>query len=392
MSRNPTPMQRQYNEIKEKYPDTLLFFRLGDFYEMFGNDAIKASKILGITLTSRGKGTPNEMPMCGIPHHAADQYIDKLTKQGEKTAICEQVSDPTGTGIVQREVVRVITPGTTLSSGVLDQKQSHYLCALSEQNFHFGIAFADLSTGEFRTTETQNIEELLEELHRISPAETIAPPSLSFADNLTQSVPNFSFFSPLNEEKTTLLEHFSATEKGLGLADKPLALKASGLLMSYLTETQKNDLQHIQKLQWYSTKDFMPLDSTTIKNLEIFSTIAEGKKEGALLSVIDKTVSASGGRKLKQWFLEPLTDIKKIKKRLEAVEELVKNTKMRTSLREALAQILDIERLLSKLACGKGNARDIVALRESLKKLPEIRNIIKEANSELLQLKTMPLL
>lgn len=378
-------MQRQYSEIKEQYPETILFFRLGDFYEMFGQDAVQASKILGITLTARGKGTESEMEMCGFPHHSAEGYIDKLTNAGKQVAICEQVSDPALPGIVKREVVRVITPGTTLSDRILDEKSMRYLAAVAEQNFRFGIAFSDLSTGEFLVTEVDTAEALFAELGRMRPAEVIAPRGISIGDELIAKTANFHFFLPQNDPKEALLGHFSATEKGLGLAGKPLAMLVSGLLLSYLLETQKNDLSHLQKLRWYEQNDILPLDPATIRNLELFFTMAEGKREGSLLSVIDETQSAAGGRKLRKWLLSPLLSVQRLEKRLDAVSELVTNRSMRERLREVLSRILDLERLLSRLAQGRGNAKDAVALRETLKKLPEIQGILKEVKAEMLQ-------
>lgn len=387
MAKKLTPMMAQYQAIKAQHQDCLLFFRLGDFYEMFGDDAVKGSEILNITLTARSKGA-DAIPMCGIPFHAAENYISKLTLAGEKVAICEQVSDPTGKGIVQREVVRIITPGTTLNEGLLDHKTNNYIVSfatttsqLTTQDFQSALAVGDISTGEFYVTALNSLADLKSELTRLNPSECISSPEL--INQLQTLLPEFSelhFFphQTSTAPKAILTTHFQVDslqkfnlDPDTDLAKKT-AITAAGQLLDYLAVTQKTDLGHIQNLRTYSLNDFMPLDEATLRNLELFQTLRDHQKKGSLFNVIDQTITSMGGRLLKKWLLHPLVDQTKIQARLDSVEEFFQNLTLRANLRLALSQVKDIERLLSKLSLNSGNARDALALRASLKSLPQI--------------------
>lgn len=379
MTQKLTPMQRQYQELKNQNTDSILFFRLGDFYEMFGDDAQKASKILGITLTARNKGTENETPMCGVPFHAAENYINKLTKAGEKVAICEQVSDPSLPGIVERAIVRIITPGTVLSESVLDEKTSNYLVSVFEENEQFGLAFTDISTGAFSATKISSFELLKNELLRLSPAELLLDKNSLLADRLSKIVKNISFWFLPKNPQNTLTQFFQIPNlKVFYIENENEVVKAAALLLDYVIDTQKGNVSQITKITKYSLGDFMPVDYSTIKNLEVFQTMHEGSFQGSLLSVIDETVTAAGGRKLKNWLIKPLKDIQKINERLDAVEQFTKNHSKRNLLREALKETRDLERLLGKIASSRGNPKDLISVRETLKKIPEIQKLVKE--------------
>lgn len=355
-----------------------MFFRLGDFYEMFFEDALLASKILDIVLTSRSKGD-SKAPMCGIPYHAASQYISKLIKAGKKVAICEQVSDPKEPGIVQRDVVRVITPGTTLDDKILDNKANNYIASVVRDGKMYGIAFSDVTTGEFRAFETGD----LGDLERISPVECIV--RVEDEIEIPASIHVYAFDSYKDHEQL-LLDHFKVKNlSGFGLEKSPLAVFAAGRLLNYLMETQKTDLTHIHGIQLYSVQDFMPLDEASVRNLELFATLRDNQKEGSLLSVLDSTNTAMGGRMLKKWLLGPLNDVKKINARLDAVSELTKNQAILLDLGGDLKNIADIERGLGRLSLNSGNARDLVALKGSFLKIPGIKKSIKKLKSGLIK-------
>jgi len=347
-----TPMMAQYMKIKEQYQDCILMYRLGDFYEMFFEDAVEASKILQITLTSRNKkGKGESIPMCGVPFHAVENYIAKLTRVGKKIALCDQVTKPSGKGIVERDVIRVITPGTTFDENILDQKSNNYVVCVMKYTNGYGFAYSDVTTGEFKTTILQDDNELAAELMRIRPAECIT--------------------------KTELIEKL----KGLG--DMPVFLYEKNeetveeMMFSYLKETQKTNLEHIQGVQKYERKEFMPLDESCIRNLELFFCNHDGKKNGSLIAVIDQTVSAMGGRMMRKWLMHPLLDMHKIKARLDRVEKFVKDSTLLRQMREQLDQLYDMERLLSRLSLGTGNARDLVAMKQSLLVIPTVKNLIE---------------
>lgn len=381
-----TPMQRQYNEVKTSHQDSILFFRMGDFYEMFGDDAIKASKILGITLTARHKKTENPIPMCGIPYHSAENYLAKLTKAGEKVAICEQTSDPKLPGIVERKVVRIITPGTTFSDQVLEQDLNNFILAIVEKNNVFGLAFADLSTGDFYATEIDGIHNLKKEIFRINPKEVIIPEKIFSAEEIKNLIKNVYFYPLQKNPEEQICEFFQIkTLHSFGLEKTPQALQASCQLLNYFQETQKTELKHIATIKKFNPQEFLPLDESTIRNLELFYTLREGNQNGSLINLIDETKTSMGGRKLKRWLLQPLIQEKQIQKRLDAVEELFKKEDIRNQITNALKEVLDLERILARLSCNRGNARDLIALRESLKKSQEIKKIVENLQSELIQ-------
>ncbi|MBT4936280.1 hypothetical protein HON22_00005 [Candidatus Peregrinibacteria bacterium] len=373
-----TPMQRQYYELKDQTPGAILLFRLGDFYEMFDEDAIKASKILDITLTARQKGGENEMKMCGMPYHSAEGYINKLTKAGEKVAICEQVSDPILPGIVERKVVRIITPGTVLSENMLDHKSSNYLVSVSEYKGHFGLAYSDISTGQFCATTISSFQLLKDEILRLNPAEILLTKDSSLESEVHSLGKNVSFwFTPPNPEKT-LKDFFKVPHlKVFYIENEKEVIHSAAMLLDYIMDTQRGATKQIVKIQKYSNSDYLPIDYSTLKNLEVFSTLQEGKYQGSLLSVIDTTQTASGGRKLKNWLIKPLKDIQSIQQRLERVSDFCLSHKKREQLRVALKETRDIERILGRVASGRSNPKDLLALKETLKNIPEIRSLVQ---------------
>ncbi|HDQ23113.1 MAG TPA: DNA mismatch repair protein MutS [Candidatus Uhrbacteria bacterium] len=380
-----TPMLKQYREIKDKHHDCILFFRLGDFYEMFGPDALEASKILNITLTARGKGTPNEVPMCGIPYHAADGYIAKLTKAGKKVAICEQTSDPNLPGIVERQVIRIITPGTTLDSNILENKQNNFLVSIFNKDNKWGMAFVDLTTGEFRLTELNKLDDLLNELNRILPSEIIITPDLNENLNLKTNLEQISklnlfypsLFKPAIE---TLLEHFKVKSlQSFGIEKYLLGIEAGGNLLNYLKDTQKTNLEHINKISLYNLSDYMILDEATIRNLELLYTYQFFEEKGSLISILDQTTTSMGGRLLRNWLLHPLINLEKIQQRLDVVEEFYNNLDLRENLKKELKNIADIERLIGRLGCNRANARDLLNLKNSLQQIPKIKKLLKKS-------------
>ncbi len=369
-------MQRQYNDLKSQNKDSILLFRLGDFYEMFNDDAVKASRILNITLTARNKWKETEMPMCGIPHHAAEKYINNLTKAGERVAICEQVSDPNGTGIVERAVVRIITPGTIMSENVLDEKTSNYLLSVYEGKNWYWLSYTDISTGEFYATKIKSFDILKNEVLRLNPSELLLSKDSSL--NSEFKIKNISFWFLPKEPQKTLENFFKIPNlKVFYIENEEEVINASALLLDYVLDTQKWNVKQINKISKYSLSDYMPIDISTIKNLEVFNTMYDNQYTWSLLSVIDKTITASGWRKLKQFLLQPLKNIEQIQKRLMQVEKFCKEHSKRTQLREILKETRDLERLLGKIASWKGNPKDLVSIRETLKRIPEIRKFVK---------------
>ncbi len=384
-----TPMMAQYEEIKKQYSDCILLFRLGDFYEMFGDDAVKASKILDITLTSRSKGD-SKIPLCGVPYHAIENYLAKLTKHGEKVAICDQVSDPKLPGIVQREVTRVVTPGTTFSESILDGKQNNYIASVVSKGDVFGFAYADITTGSFATTQINSQNDLFTELAKINPTECILPPEIYENDLgtiLKDSFEHTYFFSfeTFKDARETLKDHMQVKSlTGFGLDNHEIAVNAAGFLFNYLFETQKNDLKHIQKVKYFFTDEYMPMDEATLRNLELLYTLRDQQKEGSLLSVIDSTLTSMGGRLLKFWLTHPLLNKRDIQGRLDSIEEFIQNSGLLSDVRTLLKDVLDIERVMARLSLGSGNARDLVALKSSLQKIPEIKALLKQVKSSFL--------
>ncbi|MDL1971278.1 MAG: DNA mismatch repair protein MutS [Candidatus Desulfofervidaceae bacterium] len=384
-----TPAMRQYLEIKQQYPDAILFFRMGDFYEMFFEDAKIASQVLEIALTSRQKDTPQPIPMCGIPYHALNSYLPKLIKRGYKVAICEQVEDPKqAKGIVRREVVQVITPGMILEPEFLETNKSNYLAAATAWGERYGLASLEISTGDFKTTEVRDLEELKEELHRLEPSELLVPEDLSLQLDLNQTllaIKPETEMPDLERAQTKLKKHFSLPSlKPLGLEDLPAATIAAAWLLEYAEEAQKNVLSHITRLQVYNLSEFMVLDSITLSHLEVFRRW-HGGKEGTLWSILDKTLTPMGGRLLREMLLRPLKDIKAIKKRLNYVETFVRAGLVRQAIREKLKQIGDLERLNSRVVLGKAHARDLVNLKNSLNLVPEVKALLTSSQLSLLQ-------
>ncbi|MFH1824567.1 MAG: DNA mismatch repair protein MutS [Candidatus Firestonebacteria bacterium] len=396
-----TPMMKQYREIKKKYPEAILFFRLGDFYEMFFEDAKVASSLLQIVLTkrnSRGVGTGRSIPMCGIPYHAALNYITKLIKNGYKVAICEQVEDPKlAKGIVKREVVRLITPGTVIEDALLEKKANNFLFSLKLNNKLAGLSFVDVSTGEFLITEIDLAsypDKIFEEIDKFKPHEAVLPKSyeitqiklLKFLKENNILIDYYEDYCfDLDITKETLLKHFKINSlAGFGVDDFTLGISCAGVVINYLQETQKGILLHINKLTPYNSTEYMLVDSSTRKNLELFERMSDKNQEGTLYWVIDKTVSPMGGRLLKRWILEPLLSITKIKERQEGVEELLKDYILRTEIRKVISNLSDIERISGKIGTKSANARDLIALKISLKEIPEIKKLLENVKFKIL--------
>jgi DNA mismatch repair protein MutS len=393
-----TPMMRQYLEIKSGYPDAILFFRLGDFYEMFMDDAVTAARVLDITLTSRNKGAVDEIPLCGIPYHSCQPYIARLVEHGYKVAICEQVEDPRqAKGIVKREVVRVVTPGLVTDSDLLKPKENNYLMALAPvAEGRWGMAVIDISTGEFRAGQLDDVEKLRNELLVVRPPEVLLPDGTEgerlrrlFAAELdgrmVSVLPESVYAADRASEQ--LLEFFGcATLEPLGCAGLPGAIAAAGAVIHYLRQTLKGALDHIRSLTTVQSADHMVLDETTRRNLELTGTLLDGGRRGSLLGVLDRTVTSMGGRRLRQWLQHPLLDLQRIRQRHEAVAELAEKSLRRTLLRSALDGVHDLERLNGKIAMAHANARDLVALRNSLQRLPPFLDELGPLESPLLAL------
>ncbi|MBS1514879.1 MAG: DNA mismatch repair protein MutS [Bacteroidetes bacterium] len=390
---------RQYRQIKEKYPETLLLFRMGDFFETFEHDAIVASKILGITLTKRSNGKASEVPLAGFPHHALDNYLPKLVRAGQRVAVCEQLEDPKfAKGIVKRDVIEVVTPGATFSEKLLDHKSNNFLAAIFIRDSICGLAFCDVSTGEFAASEV-HIKNLLEQIDNINPSEILI--SKREKDKVFKALdyePDAAFNEPQRRWLFTKVEdwvfnydyanevltnHFGTQSlKGFGIADMKEGIIAAGCVMNYLNETQKNNLPHLKKITNYNFTDYIILDPSTKRNLEITSSLAEGGREGTLISILDKTQTAMGGRLLKKWVSRPLKVKSQIQARLDAVEDLCENKGDRKVIIEQLKSVADLERLLSKISTGRAVARDILQLKISLKNISEIKLKLSEFKSE----------
>ncbi|MBN3033785.1 MAG: DNA mismatch repair protein MutS [Candidatus Saganbacteria bacterium] len=380
-----TPMARQYQEMKALHKDAILFFRLGDFYEMFYGDAELAARELDLTLTGRGKDD-NRMPMCGVPYHAAEGYIAKLIEKGYKVAICEQVEDPKlAKGLVKRDIIRIVTPGTILESSMLSEKTNNYLMAVNHEKGAFGLAFVDATTGEFKLTDFASVEQLNDEVRRINPAEVLVSDMFKWDGGLKTA----STFKDVYDNETAvekLLEHFKVKSlEAFGLTGRETALGAAAAILDYLKETQKTTLGHINVLKLYHTADYMFIDGVTRRNLELTQTARDKSLRGSLLWVLDRTRTSMGARLLKQWLLQPLLDAAAIERRLDAVAELFHNGLLRSELGEGLKKVFDIERLTGKAATQTANARDLAALKDSLKQLPKLRSMLKDCRSSLLK-------
>lgn len=389
-----TPMMQQYLETKKQYKDCIIFYRLGDFYEMFFEDAITASKELEITLTGKNCGLEERAPMCGVPYHAVDSYLNKLVTKGYKVAIVEQVEDPaTAKGIVKREVVRIVTPGTNLNTSALDETKNNYLMSIVCVENCFGIAIVDITTGDFFVTEVENNRALLDEIYKFMPSEIICNDAFLLTgidiDDLKNRL-NITLFQLeswyFDDDmcKKALTDHFKVYDlSALGIDNYDVGTNAAGALMQYLTETQKNSLSHLTQIIPYSTNKFMILDTSTRRNLELCETLREKQKRGSLLWVLDKTKTAIGARMLRSYIEQPLIDKESIIKRQKAIEELNKSLITRDELREYLSPIYDLERLISKVAYKSANPRDLIALLNSLKMLPHIKTVIQDFKSPL---------
>ena len=385
-----TPMLRQYIGIKEECPDAILFFRMGDFYEMFFDDARTASKILGITLTSRGTYNNEKVPMCGVPHHASKSYIGRLVKSGWKVAICEQTGDPKSSkGIVSREVVRLVTPGSILDERDFDDKSNLYMAAISEGDGKYGLAHVDLSTGEFRVTEVDTFNELLDELGRVSPAELLIPENEDLSGrselaNYRIEILTRDGFDPRRAESLLKEQLGVRSLAGFGCQDMDRGIVASGAVVYYLTETQKGNPEHIKEIVAYRLGDFMFLDETTCAHLELLKTMRRQSVKGSLFQILDKTATPMGSRLLKRWIAYPLIHLDKIRKRLAAVSCLKDDPMFREGIREDLEKIYDLERLNGRISLGRANARDLVALGSSIRRIPFIKKALANSRSALL--------
>jgi DNA mismatch repair protein MutS len=385
-----TPMLRQYLDIKSANPDSILFFRLGDFYEMFFEDAERASRILGITLTSRGSHNGNRVPMCGVPHHSARAYIARLIEEGLKVAICEQVEDPSkAKGIVKREVIRVVTPGSVMDEAGIEGAASLYMAALSGADNVYGLAYVDLSTGEFRVTQVDEWREVVDELGRISPAELLVPEADNLAGNKDLSRYRVEALKKDKYDKESaeqLLKEQLGVKSlaGFGCLDLIHGMAAAGAVVHYLKETQKVNPIHIKDLVTYRLGDYMFLDESSILNLELFETMRRRTHKGSLFQILDRTVTPMGSRLLKRWIGYPLVDINGIRHRLAAVADFRDDRIFREDVREELKGIYDLERLNGKVSLGRANARDLEALKLSILKLPGIKKRLAVSASELL--------
>ena len=391
-----TPMQRQYHDIKERNQDCILFFRLGDFYEMFDEDAKTAARELDLTLTTRDRGKPKEeqTPMCGVPYHSVDAYIARLVQKGYKVAICEQMEDPaTAKGIVERDITRIVTPGTVTESCMLDESRNNYFACLYGDGEKYGLAFCDVSTGAFYVTVCADATAATSELGRFAPSEVTRG-----GQNVSTDAFDDCLFRRLgccvNEGKpgqfdfdnaaATLEQHFSRDLAALNLGGMDAAVIAAGTLLSTLLKLQKNDLAHIRALEYYASGKFMELDLDARRNLELTETMRAKEKKGSLLWVLDKTRTAMGGRLIRSWLEKPLLDVAEITRRHAAVEELVENTICRSELQEAFRDVTDLERVMTRIVTGTVNARDLLGLARGLRALPEVKKQLSFLTSPLL--------
>ena len=395
-----SPMMQEYLKTKEEYQDCILFYRLGDFYEMFFDDAIKASKELELTLTGKLCGQEERAPMCGIPFHAADAYIAKLIEKGYKVAICEQLEDPKqAKGIVKRGVIRVVTPGTVIESNLLDEKKNNYIMSVYKTGLYYGVSVCDVSTGDFRTTqiaENNNFPKLLDEISKFNPAEIIVNPFMyDSLEEISKIKERFEvYISRVKEEafsKNTekLLQNYlfvnDHEEKIESLEDKELIVSSINGLLDYLIETQKTNLDHINKIIVYTTTKYMSLDISARRNLEITEKMRDKSKKGTLLWVLDKTSTSMGGRQLRRWLNDPLVDVWEINNRLEAVKELKDNIILRGDAIEALKKVYDMERLAGRIAYGNATGRDMISLKNSTNQLPLVKKVLENTNAKLLR-------
>jgi len=387
-------MIKQYLSIKNEYPDAILFFRMGDFYEMFFEDAEVASRVLEITLTSRNKNDVSPIPMCGVPHRAVKSYISRMIENGYKVAICDQLEDPSvAKGIVKRDVVRVISPGMIIEDDMLDDKSNNFLLSISKNDHTAGISYLDLSTGTFRVTESDHLSSIFDEVLRISPREVLLNQQLKNDPSFTALIKTLSetpvtFLDDkhfgFNKGQTILKDQFNTLNlKGFGCENMKAGLSAAGALLFYVRENQKQKIEHLSKIETYTLNNFLMIDNMSYRNLEITQNLQSGSRHGTLISVIDQTVTAMGARLLKKWTRYPLIDADEITKRLDAIEETTRKIHAAKSIRENLKSVYDLERLASKVSMGHANARDLVALKISIFKLPDIISEISTFSSTL---------
>ena len=396
-SKEMTPMRRQYFDIKERNQDCILFFRLGDFYEMFDEDARLAAKELDLTLTTRDRGKPEEeqTPMCGVPYHSVDAYIARLVQKGYKVAICEQMEDPAqAKGIVQRDITRIVTPGTVTESCMLEESRNNYICCMYGEDTRLGLAFCDVSTGAFYVTVCADAPSAASELGRFSPSEVIRYGKAAYCEVIDDALRHrlqccLDEGKPeqfqLNYAQALLEQHFTRSVAELGLGELPECVMAAGSLLQLLVQLQKNDLSHIRDLQYYTTGRFMELDMDARRNLELQETLRKKDKKGTLLWVMDKTRTPMGGRLLRSWLEKPLLDVGEIISRQNAVEELVNDTRLRGELSEALKYITDLERVTARIVTGTVNCRDLLGLASGLRALPAVKAQLQQVKSPLLK-------
>ena len=395
-----SPMMQHYLATKEKYKDCILFYRLGDFYEMFFDDAVNVSRELELTLTGKDCGQEQRAPMCGIPYHAAESYIAKLVQNGHKVAICEQLEDPKlAKGIVKRDVIRVVTPGTVTESNLLEEKRNNFIMSIFKKGIFFGIAVCDISTGDFYSAEIKeenNFERLLDEISRYSPSEIIANEMLyDCGEEISKIKERFDVYISTEDEKKfseeteeIYMQYALSDDKGNIIKDlekRPFAVAAINGLIKYIEDTQKTKLEHINKITIYTITKYMSLDINARRNLELTEKMRDKSKKGTLLWVLDKTATSMGGRLLRRWISDPLIDVKEINNRLEAVKEFKDDIILRGELSSSLKGVYDIERLAGKISYGSANARDLNSLKSSASKLPAIKNMLANAKSGMLR-------
>ena len=394
-----SPMMQHYLDTKKDYKDSILFYRLGDFYEMFFDDAILASRELELTLTGKECGQEERAPMCGVPFHAAENYIARLIGKGYKVAICEQMEDPKqAKGIVKREVIRVVTPGTVIESNLLDEKKNNYIMSVYKSGIYFGIAVCDVSTGDFRATqikETNNFSAALDEISRYSPAEIVVNNLMyDTTEEIAKIRERFQIyiskqednkFSNNVEELTSKYNVVDESENKIEINDKTLCICAINGLLTYILETQKTNLDHINKIILYNNTKYMCLDINARRNLELTEKLRDKSKKGTLLWILDRTSTSMGGRRLRRWINDPLLDVEKINKRINSVKELKDNPILRGDIADLLKKVYDIERLVGKISYGNANARDLISLKNSVKQLPELKKIMSNTESTLLK-------
>ena len=388
-----TPMMAQYLKTKEEYPDSILFYRLGDFYEMFFDDALTASRELEITLTGKDCGLAERAPMCGVPFHSASVYIAKLIAKGYKVAICEQVEDPKqAKGIVKREVIRIVTPGTVVDEELLDEKTNNYLAVIYAKDGVYGFAVSDISTGEVYTTEVRGADEALSETARYEPKEILANSAaakelagqveLRFHIDIDECTDEF--FENTSFEDKILSQFSKGSLADLSLNNKPCAVKSVGAMIAYLEHTQKTSLTYLNTLNTYEANQYMELDVNTRRNLEITESMRDKVKKGSLLWVLDNTKTSMGARMLKQWVEKPLINPIEINRRLSSVKELAENIMLRDELAEVLAGTYDISRIISRVSLGTVTPRDLLALKMTLLKLPELEYALSRVKAPML--------